>query len=200
MKKIKDIEAYILCGGMSQRFGSNKALADLNGRTVIECTASELVKVFDKVTLVTGETKKYEFLNLDCITDLFPGCGPLAGIHASLNNCKTERAFIISCDMPGITAGIISHIVNFKSESGTVIPIANGRKHFLCAVFNKSILPLAEELLMDTKEQPKCASPFDLISISGYDTINFDDLPQFSTESFLNLNTPGDLKGYKSEI
>jgi len=194
MHKINNIEAFILCGGKSQRFGSDKALVKLHGKTLIEIITDEVKKVFDKVTLIAADKENYKFLELDCAADIYPGRGPLAGIHSALKNSSTDRIFVISCDLPMMKAEIISYIATYNSESGIVIPAANGRKHYLCAVYKKSVLKLAEELLEDTKDSERSASPYDLISLSGYDVIDFDNQPQFSTDSFFNLNSREDLE------
>jgi molybdopterin-guanine dinucleotide biosynthesis protein A len=186
--------AYILCGGKSSRFGTDKALVKMNNKTLVEIIAGELKKVFDKTVLVTAKTDEYSFLNLECINDVYLNCGPLAGIHAALKHSGTEKNFIISCDMPLMSGEVIKYIADYKTDKHIIIPNAGDKKHYLCAVYGKSILPDVEALLKQTKDMEKCASPYDLINITGYELIDFDALPIFDKKCFYNLNTINDYK------
>ncbi len=188
-----DMPAYILCGGKSSRFGTDKALVEINGKKLIEIVAGELKKVFNNIVVVTAKEKEYEFLNLECINDIYFNCGPLAGIHTVLKHAGKGKAFIISCDLPSITTDAIEYIAGFKTEKPVIIPSSGGKKHYLCGVYHTSILAEAERLLEATKEKEKCASPYDLISVTGYETIDFDSLPGFGREIFFNLNSKEDL-------
>lgn len=188
-----DMPAYILCGGKSSRFGTDKALVEINGRKLIEIVASELKKTFNRIIVVTAKEKDYAFLNLECINDVYFNCGPLAGIHTILRHAAAGKAFVISCDLPRIKADVIEHIINYKTDKPVTIPSSGGKKHYLCGVYNTSILYEAERLLETTKDLEKCASPYDLINNTGYELIDFDSLPQFGREAFFNLNSKEDL-------
>lgn len=187
------IPAYILCGGKSSRFGTDKALVEINGRKLIEIVAAELRKVFGRIIVVAAKEKDYAFLNFECINDIYFNCGPLAGIHTVLRHAGEGKAFIISCDLPNITAGVIEHIINFKTDKPVTIPSSGGKKHYLCGVYDTSILPEAERLLEATKDLEKCASPYDLIMNTGFELIDFDSLHLFGREAFFNLNSKEDL-------
>ncbi|MBA4317543.1 MAG: hypothetical protein C0412_04005 [Flavobacterium sp.] len=186
--------AYILCGGKSTRFGTDKALVELNGKKIVEIIADELKKVFSKIVLVTPDAPKYEFLKMECINDVYTGCGPLAGIHTALKHSETEKIFVISCDMPLMKADIIKYIAEYQTDKKIIIPKAGDKKQYLCAVYNKNMLPEVEKLLEQTKNLPKCASPYDLINLTGYELIDFDTLGIFDIKCFFNLNTKEDLE------
>jgi len=185
--------AYILCGGKSSRFGTDKALVELKGKKIVEIIADELKKVFNKIVLVTPDAAKYEFLKMECINDVYTGCGPLAGIHTALKHSETEKNFIISCDLPLMKADLIKYIAEYQTEKNIIIPKAGDKKQYLCAVYSKGILPEVEKLLEQTKNLPKCASPYDLINLTGYELIDFDTLGIFDFKFFFNLNTREDL-------
>ncbi len=187
--------AYILCGGKSSRFGTDKALVELKGKKIVEIIADELKKVFSKIVLVAPDSSKYEFLKKESINDVYTNCGPLAGIHTALIHSETEKIFVISCDLPLIKSEVIKYIIEYKTDKNIIIPKAGDKKQYLCAVYNKSILPEAEKLLEQTKDLPKCASPYDLINLTGYELIDFDTLPKFDKKCFFNANTKEDLTG-----
>ena len=186
-------DSYILCGGKSKRFGSDKALYEINGKTVIEIITGELKKVFNNTAIVTDKKEKYSFLNLECINDIYRNCGPLAGIHTALKHTHAAKVFIISCDMPFITETVIKAIIGHKTDEDITVPKAGEIRHTLCALYSKNVLWRAEAILEQTKDMDRCASPRDLMNISGYDIIDFDLMKDFDTHPFFNFNSPGDL-------
>ena len=185
--------AYILTGGKSSRFGTDKALIKLGGKPIIQIIADELKKIFQIVTLVTDRPGDYSFLSLESVADTYTAGGPLAGIHTALKHSVAERNFIISCDMPLINSEIIKYIIEYPTDKNIVIPFADGRKQYLCAIYNKCTLKNAEALLEATKNDLRSASPYDLIMACGYELIDFDAQDIYDKKCFFNLNSPEDL-------
>lgn len=87
----------VLAGGQSRRFGSDKALAPLGGKPLIEHVIAALAKQTDAV-IVCG--REWE----DWVPDRpGPELGPLGGINAALH-CAAARGFdavlTVPCDAP----------------------------------------------------------------------------------------------------
>ena len=89
----------ILAGGNAERFGSDKALALLKGRALIEHVAVALGPHVDST--VTGGRP---YGDLAVIADLpRPGLGPLGGMAAALDHAARhgfERVLTVPCDTP----------------------------------------------------------------------------------------------------
>lgn len=111
-----DITGIILAGGKSSRMGQNKALLDFKGKTVIEHVISTVSNLFNRVIIITNSPADYTHLGFEIFTDFYANLGPLAGIHSGLVNSKTERNFIISCDIPLVTSDVINYICNRKTD------------------------------------------------------------------------------------
>ncbi|MGC1274039.1 MAG: molybdenum cofactor guanylyltransferase [Planctomycetaceae bacterium] len=98
--------AYILAGGKSSRFGSDKALAPLGGSPLVVRVAEMLRGVSEEVTIVADVAGKYADLGLTTITDRRMNCGPLAGVETAL--CDRVERFgpgwivLASCDLAGL--------------------------------------------------------------------------------------------------
>lgn len=100
----------VLAGGRSRRFGSDKALALLGGRSLIETAVATLAAWCDEV-VVAGR----EHGPAPTIADWpKPGCGPLGGIAAGLRHAAA-RGFdeVLSCGvdshgMPGALPALLS--------------------------------------------------------------------------------------------
>jgi molybdopterin-guanine dinucleotide biosynthesis protein A len=76
----------VLAGGKSTRFGSDKALAELHGHTLIACAVDALSGWCEYVVVVGRETAP-----APCLPDWpRPHMGPLAGIAAALHLARDE--------------------------------------------------------------------------------------------------------------
>jgi molybdenum cofactor guanylyltransferase len=93
------VPAYILAGGRSSRFGSDKARATLEGKPLVVRLAQMLEPVAASVTAVADMPGKYADLGLRTIADLRPGLGPMAGLEAALDDADGEWILLTSCDL-----------------------------------------------------------------------------------------------------
>src|SRR5437879_3536860 len=96
------IPVYILAGGKSRRFGSDKARAILDGKPLILHVADALRPIASSLTVVADISGKYDDLALTTITDLQPGLGPLGGLFTALNDCRHPWLLLAPCDFAGI--------------------------------------------------------------------------------------------------
>lgn len=93
------ILGLVLAGGQSSRFGSDKALAELDGRTLISHAVESLSGWCEQVVIVGRETGPAL-----CIPDWpRPGMGPLAGLAAGLHHAQ-DAGFdaVLSCGVDSI--------------------------------------------------------------------------------------------------
>lgn len=141
------IAGVILAGGASSRFGSNKALADCQGEPMIARVAAVLADLFAERLLVTNTPETYRFLGWPMVGDFHQGAGPLAGIQAALATVKAERAMVVACDMPHLSAPLIRFLCRQGPEWDVVLPrLASGREP-LHALYHKRCLPVIERHL-----------------------------------------------------
>ncbi len=93
--------AYILAGGRSTRFGSNKALVEIFGERLVSKLARELrLSGLDPI-LVAQATSDYEGLGIETIADGLDHAGPLAGLVAALRHAHSmgqSACVVCSCD------------------------------------------------------------------------------------------------------
>lgn len=81
------ILGVVLAGGQSTRFGSDKALAELGGRTLLSRSV-EALSGWCEYVVIAGR----EIGPAPCIPDWpHPGMGPLAGIAAGLRYARDEN-------------------------------------------------------------------------------------------------------------
>ncbi|MBV1918021.1 MAG: molybdenum cofactor guanylyltransferase [Sphingomonadaceae bacterium] len=106
----------VLAGGASARFGSDKALAELDGRTLISRAVDSLSRWCEHVIVVGRETAP-----APTVPD-WPGpdMGPLAGVAAALHHARDEgyeAVLTIGVD----TANLPENLVEILSPASSYI-------------------------------------------------------------------------------
>src|SRR6202790_3076791 len=92
---------FVLAGGRSSRMGAgpgkDKVFLEFGGQTLLDRALSVMGTVCDRVAIVGDPAK---FTNYESVVpDIFPGCGPLAGIHAALLHSSAELNLLLGGDM-----------------------------------------------------------------------------------------------------
>jgi molybdopterin-guanine dinucleotide biosynthesis protein A len=101
----------LLVGGASRRFGSDKALARFEGRTLAERVASALAAVTEEVTLLGGGPVPPALAGLVRLDDDPRVRGPLAGLLAAFA-AHPDRAWLVAaCDQPWLDAAALAWLV-----------------------------------------------------------------------------------------
>jgi molybdopterin-guanine dinucleotide biosynthesis protein A len=81
------------------------------------------------------------------VPDAEPGLGPLGGIHAELTQSTGDRALILACDMPFLTAPFLAWLTGQGWEADVTVPRDARGMHPLCAVWATTALPVVDRLL-----------------------------------------------------
>ena len=151
-----DITCVVLCGGKSTRMKENKSFLKFGDKNTIEIVVDLVKSKFHRVILSTNSPADYEFLNLEMIEDVHKNAGPLAGIHAGLLNSNTKKNFVIGCDIPLMTSGMIDFIIEYPSKELITVPKADGFLQQLCALYDKDCILTIEQILKsNSKENQK---------------------------------------------
>jgi molybdopterin-guanine dinucleotide biosynthesis protein A len=144
---IQGVAGIILAGGGSTRFGTNKALALLDGRPLVEHVACLLSRLFTERLLVTNNPAEYDFLAWPVTGDRYRGFGPLAGIEAALSQITAPRAFVVGCDMPLLDERLLRFLCSCSPRTEVVLPWLAAGPEPLCAVYHRKALVTIEAAL-----------------------------------------------------
>lgn len=195
-----NLESFILIGGNSVRFGSDKALLKIDGQPLLQRTAETIKTALPaaRITLVTSGPEQFLGLNsaLPFIFDLYPGRGPLGGLHAALAYARTDWIFVTACDYPFISADLIQHLERQISDDlDAVAPVQpDGRVQPLCAFYRiRPCLAVAEEFLTNNRPSPPLRAILDRVLTRLVPFEEIADLPN-AENFFLNVNTPDNLE------
>ena len=138
----------ILAGGASRRMGTCKALLKINGETMLSRILRQLSE-FDRVLLSTGDPTLGEGLSVECTAYLYPGMGPLAGLHAAFCAVDSEALLVLPCDLPFFTKQAAEYLLDHMPEDADALVCmdSTGRIHPLCGIYRRSVLPTLEARL-----------------------------------------------------
>lgn len=192
MDPLLDITGVILAGGRSSRFGSNKAMALLHGKPLVQHVADIVTSIFKDCLLVTNTPEQYDFLNMPMIRDRYHDMGPLAGIHAALRHTGKAWIFVVGCDMPAVTPGLIGFLCTFAQEDcDAVIPWLTTGAEPLCGLYKKSAFSAIDLQLKNRK-----AKVTELLGKLRVRRVNEEELQRVDggLQVFANINRAGDLE------
>ena len=203
-----DITGIILSGGKSTRMGENKSLLKIGNKSIIESVRDLMQSLFPNVILITNNPEEYQFLGLKIFEDIFFSMGPLAGIHSGLTYSSTAKNFVISCDIPLMTAQMISYLVSYKTDKLITIAKADGFIQQLCGVYDKECIPYALEILSDKinfdeknpKQKKRGCKVLGLINVVGAEIINAEIVPFYKKNIFFNMNKKEDFNFIKNSL
>src|SRR6266850_5129847 len=112
---------YILTGGKSSRMGVDKALLDFGGRNLLD-RAIRVVRETSPNFAIVGDPAKFAAYGA-VITDLYPGCGPLGGIHAALVHSSAELNLMLAVDMPFISGELLAFLFAAANETDAIVAV-----------------------------------------------------------------------------
>jgi molybdopterin-guanine dinucleotide biosynthesis protein A len=182
-----DVTGIILAGGLSTRYGADKALAEIRGLTLVERIVRVMTAIFRRVILITNTPNRYRFLNLPMYEDLVKGIGPLGGIYTGLKRMEGRLGFVAACDMPFLNPDLVRHMVAIQGDFDAVVPKMDWKIEALHALYSKSCLPAIEKLIGSRQYQVfKFFSQIDVCYINEAEIRLHDP----DLRSFYNINDP----------
>jgi len=187
---VTDLSAFILAGGKSTRMGTDKAFLLLDERTLLARMLDLARQVSSHVHIVGDPAKFTPFA--PTIEDIFPGRGPLGGIHAALRFSPTDLNVILAVDVPFVPPALLDYLISRAQNSDANATLARAAGGFqpLCAVYRRSFADVAEDALRAGRYKIDA-----LFALTDTQVIEEAELGAagFSRRVFRNLNSPEDL-------
>lgn len=186
-----DCSGFVLAGGRSRRMGTDKAFLEFRGRTLLARSLDLLRAVTTEVRIV-GPGEKFAAYG-PVIEDVYPGRGPLAGIHAALTASTTDLNLILAVDLPLVTEALLRFLIEQAggcAATVTVPRIAGGYQP-LCAVYRRAFAPVAQAALESGNNKIDA-----LFATTTPRVLEESELSRFAFHAamFENLNSPEDLR------
>jgi|GEM_PF-134934 len=189
---ITQVTGFILLGGKSSRYGSNKAFVEIDGVRLVDRVAGVMQSIFHRVVLVTNTPEDYAYLKIPMVEDLIKGLGPMGGIYTGLMTMTDEAGFFVACDMPFLCENLIRHMVDVKDVFDAVVPRMDWMLEPLHALYSKTCVPVIQEAIGQNEHQIlKCFTRLRVRYVEEKELRIWDP----DLRSFFNINKPQDLPG-----
>ena len=194
---LDSVTAFVLAGGKSSRMGQDKAFLEIGGRILL-AHALELVEAVAGTVRIAGSAENFARFG-PVVEDLYPGQGPLAGIHAALTASVTDLNLIIAVDMPFLQPAFLNYLLQQARATTAVVvaPRTAGGWQPLCAVYRLEFAAVAERSLRIGRN--KIDSLFAQVPTRA---IEPEELEQngFEEDMFRNLNTQQDWQAAQQKL
>jgi molybdenum cofactor guanylyltransferase len=144
------VYGYVQAGGGSTRFGVDKALVEIEGKSMLDRTCALLAPICKTVRII-APSEKYPQASVPIVLDKWPGEGPLGGIVTALHHAddmsralsmapgmaEEARAhcLILSCDMPFLSRAWLVFLAEraIRSKAEVIVPKSQNGLEPLCA-------------------------------------------------------------------
>jgi molybdenum cofactor guanylyltransferase len=185
---LSGLSVAVLCGGRSRRFGSNKSLALINGRPLVQHLCEEINPLTNDLFLVTKKSliPLFAFLDLRVVAEPYQEFASLLGIRQALESAHHDWVFIVAVDLACLQAQFIEQLWDQRTETMQAIIPQTDRSQPLAALYHRSFLPRIKKRCQEQK--------FRLQELGSYDEVFAYPCPSEYESCLHNVNYPEDLK------
>jgi molybdopterin-guanine dinucleotide biosynthesis protein A len=191
--KAEDVCGVILAGGKSLRMGREKALLEIHGLPMVARLAELLASLTDEILISSDNRASLESFGHPVIADLFPGQGPLAGLHAAIKHTHRPLVLLLACDLPRLHAGLLRSLIKASLGFDAVVPrTTDGCIHPLCAIYRRTCAGPAEDRLVRGENKMIAFLEDPALKVRWLRP----EEGSFVNDDLANLNSPKDLEDF----
>lgn len=148
--------AYVLAGGQSRRFGSDKGRVSIQSQPLIVRLREQLETCGHPTYVVADRVERYAALGIECLIDAVPNAGPLAGLVTALEHCQRTHGdswlLLLSCDLVSWhrkwSDELLAATNNAQAQAtGQAIAYRSDRVQPLPALYHATALDIARQQL-----------------------------------------------------
>ncbi|HEU4965352.1 MAG TPA: molybdenum cofactor guanylyltransferase [Bacilli bacterium] len=141
------MKTILLCGGSSSRMGRPKQWLPLGGRPLLLQTLETIRPICHDRVVITNDPDEAvrirEVAQVPTCPDEFPGQGPLAGLHAGLQDVPQDGiALLVACDLPFLHTEVLRDLCDLLAadpQLEAAVPQEGTRLFPVCAVYRGSV-------------------------------------------------------------
>lgn len=183
------ISGIVLAGGQGKRMGGrDKGWVPFLGQAMISHVLQRLSPQVDEILISANrELEQYAQLGYPVIQDAISGfAGPLAGLHAGLQQASHPYVLTVPCDSPLLPPQLAQKLMNGLIERDADLAYAKTgqQTHPVFCLCRRSLLPSLEQYLTSGgRKVGDWMDTLDTIAVSFTD----------QSLAFANINTPEEL-------
>jgi len=181
------LTGIILAGGKSTRMGTDKALLEINDKSLLSHTVKLCQSVCNQILISSGNAM-HDVEGILRIPDVIEDCGPMGGIYSCLKHAVNDWSFVISVDAAFVTSDFVKFLSEHVENFDAVVPVHHTGKEPLIALYNKKCIEVLKGSL-DLADY-KMHHFLEIINTNFVDSNHWiDKYPRL----FHNINSPKDL-------
>jgi len=167
--------------------GTDKALLQINGKTLLENTI-DICKPVCKKILISSNNPVHGKFGYEIISDEFKNCGPLSGIYSCLKKSDTDWNFVISADAAFVNHEFIDYLIDEIDDFDAIVPFHLNGKEPLIALYHRNCVASIKKMiaLKDYKMH-------NLLHMINTKFVDSESWVKKTPKVFSNLNRPNDL-------
>jgi molybdenum cofactor guanylyltransferase len=172
--------------------GREKALLPLGGRSFLRRVRDAMVPLVGRLRVVGSATSLADLAELECDVqqDLYPGLGPLSGIHAALATATCEVVLVVACDLPFVTTPFLQGLIDrIEPRFQAVVPVEGKGPVPVCALYRVAVVgPLVARLKRRELSARDFVASIETRAVAGQELFGLDP----DGLCLRNVNTPAD--------
>lgn len=190
-----EASAIVLAGGRSLRLGYNKVLEIVGDKSLLEQVIYCVASLCSKIIVVATEEQVIpqfeDYADIQVVTDIYPGKGPLGGIYTGLKTSTSTCNLVVAADMPFMNRALLDYMLGLVDGVDLVAPRVEGQVEPLHAVYTEGCLSAIEKMIKEG-----VLGVHKLFSRVNVRYVENDEIERFDPEqrSFFNINTEADLQ------
>ncbi|MFM8467514.1 MAG: molybdenum cofactor guanylyltransferase MobA [Oxalobacteraceae bacterium] len=194
----EQITGLLLAGGLGTRMGHlDKGLQALDDSTLAGVVLKRIKPQVNTVLINANRNLSiYAQFGYPVLPDDIPGhAGPLAGLHAGLQHCKTPYLLSVPCDTPAFPNDLAQRLAFALTLAAADLAFAvtgehsQPTRHPVFCLLKTSLLPSLDSYLRGGGRRVA-----DWLLQQPHAQAHFED-----QSAFMNINTPEDLQAFTSQ-
>lgn len=183
------ITGLVLAGGLGRRMGGiDKGLQAFRGEPMVAQVIRRFAPQVDALIVNANQNvERYAAFGHPVVPDVITGyAGPLAGLHAGLNACRTPLLVTSPCDSPFLPLDLVARLRDALEREAADLAVARTgeQSHPVFSLVHRHVLPgLTDFLDGGGRKVDLWYSALKVVEVS------FDDQP----DAFANINTLNEL-------
>ena len=182
------ISGLVLAGGLSTRFGSDKAAAQVGGLSLLERAVRLLESCLEDVWVSVRPDQATDALRsrFRCLFDRYPGQGPAAGLEAAHAEAPEHAWLALACDQPGLGGADLRRLIAERDATAAATAFCDPQTNApqpLCAIYEPATLAgLAQATAAGSGPSPRAylaSRPLKLIPLDITNINSHEDLRRF---------------------
>ncbi|MBE9184759.1 molybdenum cofactor guanylyltransferase [Microcoleus sp. LEGE 07076] len=148
------IAVIVLAGGQSSRMGRDKALLEIEGKSLLQRALEVAASVTTQVYVLTAWPDRYRSTLTEqsqFLLEYNPGSGPLIALTQGLTEIPADWILLLACDLPLLNTQILQNwatqLTAVPPSTLAVVPYQNSRWEPLCGFYHQQSLPSLQSFI-----------------------------------------------------